>query len=74
MVALSVVLVAIVVCLITYWFYKQEKIRRNADKLGGPKSLPIIGNVHQLRRKPKGKLNELLIKRSKFIMLFIIRD
>ncbi|XP_045212702.1 cytochrome P450 4V2-like [Mercenaria mercenaria] len=59
MVAVSLILVAIVVCLFTYWFYKQEKIRRNADKLGGPKSIPILGNVHQLKRNPKDFTEQL---------------
>nr|AFG26276.2 cytochrome p450 family 4 [Corbicula fluminea] len=52
MVAVSLVLAAVAIVLFTVWFLKQEKIRRNADKLGGPKSLPLIGNVHQLKRDP----------------------
>lgn len=56
MVAVSLILITIVVVLFTQWVYKLEKLRRLIDKLGGPKSLPIIGNVHQLKREPKGKL------------------
>lgn len=56
MAAVSLLLVAAAIGLFTYWIYKLEKVRRNIDKLGGPKSLPIIGNIHQLKRKPDGKI------------------
>lgn len=54
MVAVSLILTGSLICLFTFWIWKLEKIRRNVDKLGGPKSLPVIGNIHQLKRNPKG--------------------
>lgn len=53
MVAVTLVLAGVSVCVLTYWLCRLEKIRRNIDKLGGPRSLPILGNVHQLERNPR---------------------
>lgn len=67
------VLVAIAVGLFTYWLYEKEKIRKNADKLGGPNSLPIIGNVHQLKRSPKEFTEQLFQYIEKYGQLGVFR-
>ena len=55
MVAVAAVLIGAVVCLFTYFFIQLEKKRKKYDQFGGPKSLPIVGNVHQMKRSSKGK-------------------
>lgn len=52
----AILLVTAAVAFIT-WLFLLDKKRRDLDKLGGPKSLPLIGNVHQLSRHPGGRLN-----------------
>ncbi|XP_052818734.1 cytochrome P450 4C1-like [Mya arenaria] len=54
-----IVIVAIVVILLTAWLFKQEKIRLHFDKLGGPASIPILGNVHQLKSDSYGITKQL---------------
>ena len=54
MVAVVSILFAFAIGLFTYWVYTLEKIRRKYDKLGGPRSIPILGNAHQLKRDPSG--------------------
>ena len=55
MVAVIAVLLSVVVALFTYLLIQLEKKRRKYDEFGGPKSLPFLGNVHQMKRKPVGK-------------------
>ena len=54
MVAVVAILVTSVVVLFTILLIKLEKKRRKYDQFGGPKSLPIFGNVHQMKRSPRG--------------------
>ena len=54
MAVLSIVL-ATVIGLFTVLLFKLERKRRKFDKLGGPKSIPIFGNVHQMKFSPRGK-------------------
>jgi len=68
MVAVQIVLLSVAVILFTIWLIKQERRRLRLDKLGGPKSLPLVGNVHQLKRGNKGKFS-YVFARSKFIPL-----
>ncbi|XP_045163547.2 cytochrome P450 4V2-like [Mercenaria mercenaria] len=60
MVAVSLLLTGVFVSLFTFLLYRLEKIRRNVDRLGGPRSLPILGNVHQLKRSPKDFTEQFL--------------
>ena len=60
MVAVISTLLAIVVILFTFLLTKLEKKRRKFDKLGGPKSLPIVGNVHQMKRSPRGMSDSVI--------------
>ena len=57
MAAVIAVLLSVVVILLTYLLVKLEKKRKKFDQFGGPRSLPILGNVHQMKRSPTGKLN-----------------
>ena len=58
MVAVIAILVSVVITLLTYLLIKLEKKRRKYDQLGGPKSLPILGNVHLMKRSPRGMLKQ----------------
>ena len=71
MVAVIGVLAAAVVCLFTYLFIQLEKKRKKFDQFAGPRSLPIIGNVHQMKRSATG--NVLLYKPT-LLNLFIKCD
>ena len=55
MAVLSIV-VATVIGLFIVLFFKLEKKRKKFDKLGGPRSIPIFGNVHQMKISPTGNL------------------
>ncbi|KAH3871404.1 hypothetical protein DPMN_034604 [Dreissena polymorpha] len=55
------------------WLFKLEKIRRNVDRLGGPVSLPLIGNVHQLRRNPKDFTRQLFEFMKEYSHLKVFR-
>ena len=54
MVAVIAILVTSIVVLFTSLLIKLEQKRRKYDQFGGPKSLPIVGNVHQMKRSPRG--------------------
>ena len=57
MAAVIAVLLSVVVILFTYLLVKLEKKRKKFDQFCGPRSVPILGNVHQTKRSPTGKLN-----------------
>ena len=57
MAAVIAVLLSVVVILFTYLLFHLEKKRKKFDQFGGPKSIPILGNVHQMKRSPTGMLN-----------------
>ena len=55
MVSVLSIVLATVIGLFIVLLFKLEKKRKKFDKLGGPKSIPIFGNVHQMKISPTGK-------------------
>ncbi|KAL4239904.1 Cytochrome P450 4V2 [Mactra antiquata] len=69
MAAVTLILVSVFICVFSYFLYRSERIRRNVDRLGGPKSLPILGNVHQLSRSPVKFTKEIFSYMEQFCHL-----
>ena len=65
MVAVAAVLAVAAIGLLTYWLFKIERLRLKLDQLKGPRSIPILGNSHQLKRTPRGNCTIMLFLQRK---------